>query len=138
MVYKLKLPYLIKQLHPIFNIVKLSVTLEDLILDRKLEEYLLFILINREEEWKVEEILNSHQHWRWFQYLIKQNMVMNTTPGSPSPKFLYPILQWTSIADTQELPNISTGLSLMCFFHSEPIALRYSNLGGRVNVRGLH
>ena len=60
MVYKLKLPYLIRQLHPIFNIVKLSVTLEDLILGRKLEEYLLFILINGEEEWKVEEILNSH------------------------------------------------------------------------------
>ena len=64
MAYKLKLPYLIRQLYPIFNVVKLSITLEDLILGHKPEEYLLFILINGKEKWKVEEILNSHWHWR--------------------------------------------------------------------------
>ena len=63
MAYKLKLPYLIRQLYPIFNVVKLSITLENLIPDHKLEEHSLPILINEEEEWKVEEILNSH----WYQ-----------------------------------------------------------------------
>ena len=72
MAYKLKLPYLIRQLYPIFNVVKLSITLENLIPDHKLEEHSLPILINEEEEWKVEEILNSHWYQRQFQYLIKQ------------------------------------------------------------------
>ena len=59
MAYKLKLLYLIRQLHSIFNIVKLFATPEDLIPDCKLEGYPLLILINGEEEWKVEEILDS-------------------------------------------------------------------------------
>jgi len=33
--YHLKLPHRMRQLHPVFNIVKLSTTLEDLILERK-------------------------------------------------------------------------------------------------------
>ena len=51
-----------RQLHPVFNVVKLSTTLEDLIPDCKLERYSLPILINGEKEWKVEEILNSYWH----------------------------------------------------------------------------
>jgi len=49
-----------RQLHPVFNIVKLSTTPEDPIPDCKLERYPLPIFINGKEEWEVEEILNSH------------------------------------------------------------------------------
>jgi len=63
---------------------------------------------------------------------------MNTTPGSLPPKFLHQTLWWTSIADTQELPDTSAGPSLMQFFYPRPVALRYSNLGEGVNVRELH
>ena len=72
MAYKLKLLYLIRQLYPIFNIVKLFVTLENPILGCKPKGYPLFILINKKEEWEVEEILDSYWYQRWFQYLIKQ------------------------------------------------------------------
>ena len=50
MAYKLKLLYLIRQLYSIFNIVKLSITPEDLVLGRKLEGYPLPILIDGEEK----------------------------------------------------------------------------------------
>jgi len=66
-----------------------------------------------------------------------RNMAANTTPRSP-PKFLHLTLWWTSITDTQKLLDISTGLSLIQFFHPGPIALRCSNLEERVNVRRLH
>ena len=64
MVYKLKLLYLIRQLYSIFNIVKLSITPEDLVLGHKLEGYPLPILIDGEEKWKVGEILDSCWHQR--------------------------------------------------------------------------
>jgi len=58
-------------LHPVFNVVKLSVTLEDPIPGRKLQALLPPIVVNRESEWEVEEILDSRWHWRRFQFLIK-------------------------------------------------------------------
>jgi len=60
-----------KQLHPMFNVVKLTLALDDLITGRRTEGHPLPIVINRELEWEVEEILNSHWHRRRFQYLIK-------------------------------------------------------------------
>jgi len=60
-----------KQLHPVFNIVKLTPAPDDLITECKMEDYPLPIVINGEVEWEVEEILNSHWHQRRFQYLIK-------------------------------------------------------------------
>ena len=64
MAYKLKLLYLIRQLYSIFNIVKLSIAPEDLVLGHKLEGYPPPILIDREEKWEVEEILDSCWHQR--------------------------------------------------------------------------
>jgi len=55
-----------RQLHPVFNVVKLSATLEDLILGRKPQALPPPIVVDREEEWKVEEILNSCWHRRRF------------------------------------------------------------------------
>jgi len=57
--YCLKLPHGMRQLHPVFNVVKLSAAPEDPILGKKSQALPPPIVVNREEEWKVEEILNS-------------------------------------------------------------------------------
>jgi len=59
MAYHLKLPYWMKQLHPVFNIVKLTLALDDPITEQKTTDYPPPIVIDREAEWKVEEILDS-------------------------------------------------------------------------------
>jgi len=69
--YCLKLPHSMRQLHPVFNVVKLSTTPEDPILGRKPQALPPPIVIDREEEWEVEEILNSRWHRRRFQFLVK-------------------------------------------------------------------
>ena len=60
-----------KQLHLVFNVVKLTLTLDDLITGCKTEDHPLPIVIDGEAEWEVEEILDSRWHRRRFQYLIK-------------------------------------------------------------------
>jgi len=60
MAYRLRLPHWIKQLHPVFNIVKLTLALDDLITGQKTEDHPPPIVIDREAEWEVEEILDSH------------------------------------------------------------------------------
>jgi len=55
----------------VFNVVKLSTALEDPILGRKLQAPPPPIIVDGEEEWEVEEILNSHWNWRRFQFLVK-------------------------------------------------------------------
>jgi len=60
-----------KQLHPVFNIVKLTPALDNPITRRTTEDYPPPIVIDREAEWEVEEILDSRWHQRRFQYLIK-------------------------------------------------------------------
>jgi len=54
-----------------FNVVKLSATPDNPIPGQRTEIPLLPIIIDREKEWEVEEILDSHWHWRRFQFLIK-------------------------------------------------------------------
>jgi len=71
MAYHLRLPHGMKQLHPVFNVVKLTLAPDDLITGRKMEDHPPPIVIDREVEWEVEEILDSHWHQRRFQYLIK-------------------------------------------------------------------
>jgi len=60
-----------RQLHPVFNVVKLFATPEDPILERKLQAPPPPIVIDGEEEWEVEEILDSCWHRRRFQFLVK-------------------------------------------------------------------
>ena len=62
MAYRLKLPHWIKQLHPVFNVVKLTPAPKDPITGRRTEDHPLPIVINREAEWEVEEILDSRWH----------------------------------------------------------------------------
>jgi len=69
--YRLKLSHRMRQLHPVFNVIKLSTAPEDPIPGRKLQAPLPSIVIDREKEWQVEEILDSHWHWRRFQFLVK-------------------------------------------------------------------
>jgi len=71
MAYHLRLPHGIKQLHPVFNVVKLTPALDDPITGHRMEDYPPPVVINGEPEWEVEEILDSRWHWRRFQYLIK-------------------------------------------------------------------
>jgi len=71
MAYHLKLPHRIKQLHPVFNVVKLTLAPDNPIPGRKMEDHPLSIVIDGEVEWEVEEILNSRWYQRRFQYLIK-------------------------------------------------------------------
>jgi len=51
-----------KQLHPVFNMVKLTPALDDPITGWKTEDHPPPIVIDREAEWEVEEILNSCWH----------------------------------------------------------------------------
>jgi len=89
MAYRLKLPHWIKQLHPVFNVVKLTPAPDDLITGWKMTDHPLPIIIDGEAEWEVEEILDSRWHRRRFQYLIKgKDTAANTIPGSLSPKSL--------------------------------------------------
>jgi len=60
--YCLKLPYAMKKHHPMFNIMKLSAALIDLIPGQKPNPPPLPIIVDEEKEWKVEEILNSCWH----------------------------------------------------------------------------
>ena len=71
MAYHLRLPHGMKQLHPVFNVVKLTPAPDDPIPGQKTEGHLPPIVIDEEPEWEVEEILDSRWHWRRFQYLIK-------------------------------------------------------------------
>ena len=71
MAYHLRLPHGMKQLHSVFNIVKLTPAPDDPITERTMEDHSLPIVINGEAEWEVEKILDSHWHQRRFQYLIK-------------------------------------------------------------------
>ena len=65
------MPHKLRQLHPVFNVVKLSAVLDDPIPGRKPQALLLPIVIDGEPEWEVEEVLDSCWHQRRFQFLIK-------------------------------------------------------------------
>jgi len=71
MAYRLRLPHGMKQLHPVFNVVKLTLAPDNPITGCKTEDHPLPVVIDREPEWEVEEILDSCWHRRRFQYLIK-------------------------------------------------------------------
>ena len=69
--YRLKLPRGMRQLHPVFNVVKLSAAPEDPILGRRPQTPPPPIVVDREEEWEVEEVLDSRWHRKRFQFLVK-------------------------------------------------------------------
>jgi len=136
MAYHLRLPHGIKQLHPVFNVVKLTPAPDDPITGRTTEDYPPPIVIDREVEWEVEKILNSHWHRRRFQYLIKwkgYGHEHNSWESASKVSTLELTVEFhcqhpgalRHIRHT-EFDNI---------FYSKSIALRHSNLEERVNVR---
>jgi len=126
-----------KQLHSVFNIVKLTLAPDDPITGRKTEDHPPPIVIDGEAEWEVEEILDSRWHWRRFQYLIKwkgygrkhnswESASEVSTPELTA-EFHHKHPRALRHVQRAEFDNI---------FYSESIAPRHSNLEGGVNVRG--
>jgi len=67
MLYHLKLSPILQKLYPVFLVVKLSTTPNNFIPRRHFDPSP--IIINGEEEWEVEKILNSHWHYKRYQLL---------------------------------------------------------------------
>ena len=70
-VYCLRLPAAVKRIHPVFNMVKLTPAPEDPIAGRWAPPQPLPEIVDGEEEWVVEEILDSKVINRKLRYLIK-------------------------------------------------------------------
>jgi len=137
MAYRLRLPHQMKQLHPVFNVVKLTSALDDPITGWKTEDHLPPIVIDGELEWEVEEILDSRWHRRRFQYLIKwkgygrEHNSWESTSEVSAPEL--------TVEFHHKHPGALRHIRRTEFdniFHSESIAPRRSNLEGGVNVRG--
>jgi len=69
--YRLVLPPPMRRLHPVFNVVKLSPAPDDLIVGRRRNPPPPPELVDGEEEYIVEDILNSRMFQRKLQYLVK-------------------------------------------------------------------
>jgi len=125
-----------RQLHPVFNVVKLSTTPEDPILGRKPQALPPPIVIDREEEWEVEEILNSRWHRRRFQFLVKWkgfSREHNSWEVASDVKALDLVVEYY-----QKHPATLRHIRQTDFdaiFNPRTIASRRSNLGGGVNIR---
>jgi len=137
MAYCLKLPYWMKQLHSVFNVVKLTPALDDPIMGRKMEDHLLPIVVDREVEWEVEEILDSRWHRRRFQYLIKwKGYGREHNSWESASKVFAPELTTEFHRKHPGAPRHIRRAEFNNIFHSKSIAPRRSNLEGRMNIRG--
>jgi len=137
MAYRLKLPYWMKQLHPVFNVVKLTPAPNDLIMGCKTEDHPPPIVIDGEAEWEVKEILNSRWHQRRFQYLIKwKGYGREHNSWESTSEVFAPELTAEFHRKHPRAPRHVRRVEFDNIFHSESIALRRSNLEGGVNVRG--
>jgi len=135
--YRLKLPHGLRQLYPVFNVVKLSAAPDDPIPGRKPQAPPPPIIVDGELEWEVEEVLDSRWHRRRFQFLIKWK-------GFSKEHNSWEVASDVKVPDLiaeyyQRHPAAPRHIRWMDFdilFKSGTIASRHSNLGGRVNVRG--
>ena len=69
--YRLKLPFSMRRLHPVFSIVKLTPYEEDQIPGRRSKPPPPPILVDGEEQYEVERILDSRMRYRRLEYLVK-------------------------------------------------------------------
>jgi len=126
-----------KQLHPVFNVVKLTPASDDPIMGRKTEDHPPPIVIDGEVEWEMEEILDSRWHWRRFQYLIKWKGYGHEHNSWKSASEVFaPELTVEFHCKHPGAPRHVRRVEFDNIFHSESIAPRRSNLEGGVNVRG--
>ena len=134
--YHLKLPYAMKKLHLVFNVVKLFVALNNPILEQRSEPPLLPIIVNREKEQKIEKILDNYQHWRRFQFLVKQK---EYSREYNSQKIVSNILALDLVVEFHhKYSTASRYIYQMDFdtiFKSGIITSRYSNLEEEVSIR---
>jgi len=137
MAYRLRLPHGMKQLHPVFNIVKLTPAPDDPITGRKTEDHPPPVVIDGEPEWEVEEILDSHWHQRRFQYLIKwKGYSREYNSWESASEVSAPELTAEFHRKYPGAPRHVRRAEFNNIFHSKSIAPRRSNLEGGVNVRG--
>jgi len=126
-----------KQLYPVFNVVKLTPALDNLITGRKTEDHPPPIIIDGKAEWKVEEILDSCWHQRRFQYLIKwKGYSCEHNSWESASKVSVPELTTEFHRKHPGAPRHIQRAEFDNIFHLESIAPRHSNLEGGVNVRG--
>ena len=137
MAYRLKLLHWMKQLHLVFNVVKLTLALDDPIAGQKTMDHPLPIIIDGEAEWEVEEILNSRWHRRRFQYLVKWKGYghEHNSWESTSEVFALELTVEFHCKHPGALRHIQR-TEFDSIFHAKSIAPRRSNLEGGVNVRG--
>jgi len=123
-------------LHPVFNVVKLSATLEDPILERKPQALPPPIVIDGEEEWEVEGILNSRWYQRRFQFLVKwKGFSREHNSWEVVSDIKAPDLVTEYYQKHPAVPRHIRQTDFDAIFNPGTIALRCSNLGGRVNIR---
>ncbi len=67
--YKMKLLKTM-HIHNVFYSKLLRLIINDLLSDQK-NEFSRLIVINDENEWKIDDILNFQWYWRWLQYQVK-------------------------------------------------------------------
>jgi len=137
MAYYLKLPHWMKQLHPVFNVVKLTLALDNPITEQKITDHPPPIIIDREVEWEVEEILDSHWHQRRFQYLVKWKGYDHEHNSWEFTSEVFTLELTTEFHHKHPgAPRHIWHTEFNNIFHSKSIAPRCSNLEGEVNVRG--
>jgi len=135
--YRLKLPHGLRQLHPVFNIVKLSAAPEDPIPGRKPQAPPPPIVVDGEPKWEVEEVLDSRWHWRRFQFLIKwKGFSREHNSWEVASDVKAPDLVAEYYRKHPAAPRRIRRTDFDTLFKSGTIASRRSNLGGGVNVRG--
>jgi len=135
--YRLKLPHGLRQLHPVFNVVKLSAAPEDLIQGRKPRPPPPPVVVDEEPEWEVEEVLDSCWHRRRFQFLIKwKGFSREHNSWEVASDVKAPDLIAEYYQKHPATPRYIRWTDFDTLFKSGTIASRRSNLGGGVNVRG--
>jgi len=135
--YHLKLPHSMKQLHPVFNVVKLTPAPDDPIPGWKPTDHPPPIIINGEPEWEVEEIIDSRWHRRRFQYLVKwKGYGREHNSWESASEVFAPELTAKFHRKHPGAPRHIRRTEFDSIFHVKSIAPRHSNLEGGVNVRG--
>jgi len=125
-----------KQLHLVFNMVKLTPAPDDPITGQKTEDHPPPIVIDREAEWEVEEILDSCWHQRRFQYLIKWKGYGHKHNFWESASEVFtPELTVEFHCKHPGALRYIWHMEFNNIFYSKSIAPRHSNLEGEVNVR---